>query len=157
MLAETSLTRFIEVKKLARERVEIVEIVEEDKDKKPIVNPVGLTPSKLAKIWNEKAPPECKKVSIPFTRKPKDLEKIKDALRRNPDPQWWERVVLLLHILPFVRGHNGRGWKITLDVMVRDAELILDGKYEGTYGKGPEGRGRPQPPRDPDFEGLPEQ
>ena len=127
------------------------------KEEKPIVNPVGLTPSKLAKIWNEKAPPECKKVSTPFTRKPKDLDKIKDALKRNPDPQWWERVILLLHSLPFVRGHNNRGWKITLDVMVRDAELILDGKYEGgsADGKGPAGGGgRPPRPRDPKYEAF---
>jgi len=130
---------------------------QEGKEKKPTVNPGGLTPDGLAKIWNEKAPPECKRVSMPFKRKKADLEKIKDSLKRNPDPEWWERIVLLLHNLPFVRGHNRRGWKITLDVMVRDAELILDGKYEGTYGKGPEGGGRPAQPRDPDFEGLPKQ
>jgi hypothetical protein len=131
------------------------------KNKKPIVDSdestLSMRPNDLAKLWNEKAPPECKRVALPFKRAKKDLDKIKDALKRNPDPQWWERIVLLLHNLPFVRGHNKRGWKITIDVLVRDAELILDGKYEGTYGKGPEGGGRPQPPRDPDFEGLPEQ
>jgi hypothetical protein len=127
---------------------------EEGKKKRYIVNPDGLTASLLAEIWNEKAPPECKRVSMPFKRKKADLDKIKDALKRNPDPAWWERVILLLHNLPFVRGHNKRGWKITIDVLVRDAELILDGKYEGTYGKGPEGGGRPAQPRDPKYEGL---
>lgn len=126
----------------------------EEKSKKPPVNPDGLTPSLLAEIWNEKAPPECKRVSMPLKRKKADMDKIKDAVKRNPDSAWWERLILLLHNLPFVRGHNRRGWKITIDVLVRDAELILDGKYEGTYGKGPEGGGRPARPRDPDFEGL---
>lgn len=134
----------------------------ETEEEKPIVGSDEPTPSppfrpsNLAILWNEKAPPECKRVAIPFKRKPKDLDKIKDALKRNPDEQWWERIILLLHSLPFTRGHNKRGWKITLDVMVRDAELILDGKYEGgdNYGKGPEGGGRPPRPRDPKYEGL---
>lgn len=89
----------------------------------------SFSPQLLAELWNEKAPPELPKISLPFKRKPKDLDKIKDALKRNPEKEWWLRVILLLHDLPFVKGFNDRGWKITLDVMVRDAEKILDGKY----------------------------
>lgn len=73
---------------------------------------------------------------MPFNRKPKDMEKIRDAIKRNPEVDWWERVVLSLYSLPFVKGINDRGWKMTLDVMVRDAEKILDGKYSG--GKPPQ-------------------
>jgi len=104
----------------------------------PISPPKGglsLSPQDLAKLWNEKAPPELCRVDLPFNRKRNDLEKIKDALKRNPDKEWWLRVILLLHDLPFVRGFNDRGWKMTLDVMVRDAEKILDGKYVGTFKK----------------------
>jgi len=92
---------------------------------------LSFSPQKLAELWNDKAPPELRRVTLPFNRKPKDMEKIRDALKRNPGAEWWERVILLLHDLPFVRGQNDRSWKITLDVMVRDAEKILDGKYAG--------------------------
>ena len=85
----------------------------------------------LAQLWNEKAPPELSRVNLPFTRKESDLNKIRDAVKRHPTKEWWERVILMLYNLPFVRGENDRGWKITLDVMVRDAEKILDGKYVG--------------------------
>jgi hypothetical protein len=83
----------------------------------------------LALLWNDKAPPELSRVAIPFTRKESDLNKIRDAVKRHPEREWWERIILLFYNLPFVRGDNDRGWKITLDVMVRDAEKILDGKY----------------------------
>jgi len=85
----------------------------------------------LAQLWNEKAPVELSRVTLPFSRKERDMKKIRDALKRHPEKEWWERVILILYNLPFVRGDNDRGWKITLDVMVRDAELILDGKYAG--------------------------
>jgi len=93
----------------------------------------------LAQLWNEKAPPELSRVNLPFTRKESDLNKIRDAVKRHPTKEWWERVILMLYNLPFVRGENDRGWKITLDVMVRDAEKILDGKY---VGKAPSRTGR---------------
>ena len=93
----------------------------------------------LAQLWNEKAPPELSRVDLPFTRKESDLNKIRDAVKRHPTKEWWERVILMLYNLPFVRGENDRGWKITLDVMVRDAEKILDGKY---VGKAPSRTGR---------------
>ncbi len=83
----------------------------------------------LARLWNDKAPPELSRVDMPFSRTEKDMVKIRNALKRHPTKDWWERVILFLWNLPFVRGDNDRLWKITLDVMVRDAEKILDGKY----------------------------
>jgi len=106
---------------------------------KPIVPPDGVTKfsvQDLANLWNEKSPPDLPRVDIPFRRKPKDMEKIRDAVKRNPGREWWERVIDKLYGLPFVRGQNDRTWKISLDVVVRDAEKILDGKYAS---------GKPQP------------
>ena len=93
--------------------------------------PLSISPLLLADLWNTKAPPECPRVDLPFKRNDKDMAKIKNSLKRNPDPKWWERLIIELFNLPFVRGENDRGWVITLDVMVRDAEKIMDGKYSG--------------------------
>ena len=90
----------------------------------------------LIKLWNEKAPPEFSGVDLPFKRPSEEIKKIQDALKRNPNGDWWGRVISRLHDLPFVKGTNDRGGKITLDVMVRDAEKILDGKYGGGLGEG---------------------
>jgi hypothetical protein len=99
----------------------------------PTPLPGGKSPSpqKLAELWNDKAPPELARVNIPLTRKPKDMDKIKDALKRNPERAWWERVILRLFDSPHCRGMNDRGWKASFDFMVSHAEVILDGKYDG--------------------------
>jgi hypothetical protein len=85
----------------------------------------------LAILWNEKRPPELSAVNLPLKRPAKDMTKIKDALKRNPEREWWERVVLRLHQSPHCRGNNDRGWKASFDFMVTHAEVILDGKYDG--------------------------
>lgn len=119
-------------KKPVEEGEEGEEEKEGEKNSRSASPPMALfSKQDLAVLWNEKAPPELPRVNLPFTRKEKDMVKIRDALKRHPEKEWWERVILLLWELPFVRGTNDRGWKITLDVMVRDADLILDGKYAG--------------------------
>jgi hypothetical protein len=85
----------------------------------------------LAVLWNDKRPPELSAVNLPLKRPAKDMTKIKDALKRNPEREWWERVVLRLHSSPHCRGNNDRGWKASFDFMVGRAEVILDGKYDG--------------------------
>jgi len=106
---------------------------EEGEEKKTLVagKPATLTftPQNLAVLWNEKAPPEMARVNLPFKRSPKAMEKIKDALKRNPDPEWWAGVIWRMFNSPFLRGE--KGWKADLDFMVRKAEEIVDGKYDG--------------------------
>jgi hypothetical protein len=98
--------------------------------------PVAIDPTfsvqYLAVLWNEVAPPELAKVNLPFKRPPKDMAQVNDALKRNPEPEWWEKVILKMHESPFLRGKNDRGWKANIDFMVKKAEEILDGKYDGT-------------------------
>ena len=65
----------------------------------------------------------------------KDMEKIKDALKRNPEREWWGKVILRLFDSPHCRGKNDRGWKASFDFMVSNAEVILDGKYDGGKGQ----------------------
>ena len=72
-----------------------------------------MTPDKLAQLWNEKAPPELARVNLPFKRAPKAMEKIKDALKRNPDEAWWARVIERIYQSPFLRGE--KGWKASID------------------------------------------
>lgn len=103
---------------------------------------VKFTVNDLAVLWNEKKPPELSAVNLPLKRPEKDMTKIKDALKRNPEREWWERVILRLHQSPHCRGNNDRGWKASFDFMVGRAEVILDGKYDG--GTGPGGK-TPQP------------
>jgi len=57
------------------------------------------------------------------------MEKIKDALKRNPDEAWWARVIEKIYESPFLRGE--KGWKANIDFVVGKAEEILDGKYDG--------------------------
>ena len=90
---------------------------------------IPFSPQNLAELWNEKAPPEMARVNLPFKRSPKAMEKIKDALKRNPDPEWWVKVIQRIFSSPFLRGE--KGWKADLDFMVRKAEEIVDGKYDG--------------------------
>lgn len=101
----------------------------------PLPGGKSFSPQKLAKLWNEIAPPELSRVEIPFSRNDRDMEKIRTVLKRHPEKEWWEKVIFKLFDLPFVRGINDRGWKLTLDVMVRDAEKILDGKYASKNSK----------------------
>lgn len=91
----------------------------------------SLNPDSLGFLWNEIKPPELSLVNLPLKRPPKDLAKIKDAIKRNPDKAWWEKVILRLHQSPHCRGKNDRGWKANFDFMVTRAEMILDGKYDG--------------------------
>lgn len=93
----------------------------------------------LAKLWNKKSPPELSRVNLPFKRPPKDMQKIRDAVKRNPDMSWWEQVISAIYNSPFLRGINDRGWKASLDFVVRKAEEILDGKYEGSKKQTPAG------------------
>ena len=122
-----------------RKEVERVEEVEEGKrlvgGKAPPTTPtVKFTVNDLAVLWNEIKPPELSSVNLPLKRPEKDMAKIKDVLKRNPEREWWERVILRLHQSPHCRGYNERGWKASFDFMVSRAEVILDGKYDG--GKG---------------------
>jgi hypothetical protein len=84
----------------------------------------------LAKLWNEIAPPELSRVNLPFKRPPKAMAKIKDALKRNPEPDWWVRAIQRIYDSPFLRGE--KGWKADIDFVAGKAEQILDGKYDGS-------------------------
>jgi hypothetical protein len=107
---------------------------------KPATTPaVRLSVNDLAVLWNDKRPPELAAVNLPFKRPPKELTKLKAALKRNPDRDWWLRVVAKIRESPFLLGANKRGWKASFDFMVDRAEVILDGKYDGG------GRGGSQP------------
>ncbi len=99
----------------------------------PLSSPSAMTAfsvQDLAGLWNEKAPPELARVNLPFKRPAKDMSKVKDALKRNPDKQWWERVIAKLYESPYCRGQI-KAWKANFDFMVSHAEVILDGKYDG--------------------------
>jgi hypothetical protein len=85
----------------------------------------------LAILWNENAPPELPKVHMPFKRPPKAMAKLRDAVNRNPDRDWWLRVVAKTRDSPFLLGVNDRGWKASIDFVVENSEVILDGKYDG--------------------------
>ena len=85
----------------------------------------------LAILWNENAPPELPKVHLPFKRPPKAMAKLREAIKRNHDRRWWERVLLKTHDSPFLLGVNDRGWKASIDFVVENSEVILDGKYDG--------------------------
>jgi hypothetical protein len=95
----------------------------------------------LAILWNENAPPELAKVNLPFKRPPKTMAKMRDAIKRNHDRRWWERVLLKTRDSPFLLGVNDRGWKASFDFMIENAEVILDGKYDGGKPSQPKGWG----------------
>lgn len=101
----------------------------------PTTPAVRFTVNDLALLWNEKKPPELASVHLPLKRPDKDMGKIKDALKRNPEREWWEQVVVRLQQSPHCRGNNDRGWKASFDFMVTRAEVILDGKYDGGGGR----------------------
>jgi hypothetical protein len=114
-----------------------------------LLTPVVLTPEVLIKeralsaqdlavLWNEMAPPELAKVSLPFKRPPKDMAQVNDVLKRHPDRAWWEEGIFKIHQSPFLRGGNERRWKANIDFMVKKAEEIRDGKYD--EGQGPESK-----------------
>lgn len=89
----------------------------------------GFDLNSLAQLWNEKKPPELPAVNVPFTRKPKQLEKLKDSIKRNPDILWWIKLLEKIHYSSFMRGKNNRGWKANFDFVVDNANEIADGKY----------------------------
>ena len=133
--------------KQKRNETETETIKEKDMSKSPAApstppsssSPVGLVFSvdTLAELWNAKAPPELSRVHLPFRRALKEMAKIRDTMKRNPKLEWWEKVVLRMHNSPFLRGANDRSWKASFDFMVSHAEVILDGKYDGSGGTGP--------------------
>ena len=90
-----------------------------------------ISAQELAVLWNEKAPPELAKVNLPFKRPPKEMAQVNDALKRNPEKDWRSRVITRIFDSPFLRGENDQGWKANIDFMVKKAEEILDGKYDG--------------------------
>jgi hypothetical protein len=90
----------------------------------------------LAVLWNKMAPPELAKANLPFNRATKEMTQIEDALKRHPEREWWEEVIMKIHQSPFLRGNNDKRWKCNIDFMLKKAEEILDGKYD--EGIGPE-------------------
>ena len=101
----------------------------------------SISAQELAVLWNEEAPPELARVNLPFNRAPKAMEQIKDAIERNPEKDWWSRVITRMFDSPFLRGESDGGWKANIDFMVKKAEEILDGKYDG----GGRGQRAPEP------------
>lgn len=116
--------------KLSEEEDKISLIEDLSPEATPIpANNSKMTPDTLAILWNEKAPVELPKVNMPFRRAPKAMEKIRDALKRNPEKVWWSSVIERVHQSPFLRGE--KGWKANIDFVIGKAEEILDGKYDG--------------------------
>lgn len=113
-------------------------LTKEDKSIPVVIDPT-FSVQNLAVLWNEMAPVELAKANLPFKRSPKVMTQIQDALKRNPEREWWEKVIFKMHQSPFLRGMNDRGWKANIDFMVKKAEEILDGKYD--EGPGPEPKG----------------
>lgn len=103
--------------------------------------PPSFSVQDLAILWNEAASPELAKVHLPFKRPPKAMTKMRDAVKRNPDRDWWLRVVAKTRESPFLLGVNDRGWKASIDFMIENAEVILDGKYDGGKPSQPKGWG----------------
>lgn len=83
----------------------------------------------LAKLWNDKAPHELSRVNLPFKRQEKRLKPINKAIKRNPDPLWWESVLKRISQSSFLMGKKGE-WKASFDFVVDHAEEIIDGKYD---------------------------
>lgn len=95
----------------------------------------GLSLNKLGELWNQEAPNELPRVNLPFSRPPNDLKKLKAAVGRHPDLEWWRVIFQKLSSLPGLKGENDTGWNANFDFVVNKAELIIDGKYDG-WGKG---------------------
>lgn len=113
-------------------------LTKEDKSIPVVIDPTSSVQN-LAILWNKMAPPEMAKVTLPFNRAPKKMAQIEDVLKRHPNQEWWEKVIIKIHDSPFLRGRNDKGWMANIDFMLKMAEEILDGKYD--EGQGPEPKG----------------
>lgn len=94
-----------------------------------IVSPNGFNLQSLARLWNQKAPPELPRINLPFTRNENKLRPIQQALKRHPEMLYWQSVFRQVESRPFLLGKNDRNWLATFDFIVTHCEEIMDGAY----------------------------
>lgn len=102
------------------------------KESTPLSPPLGeqsFSLGSLAKIWNDRKPPQLAKVNLPFTRANGETKKLLAVVKRHPDPEWWSSLFDLVKGRPFLLGENNRGWRATFDFIIKKADEIMDGAY----------------------------
>jgi hypothetical protein len=92
------------------------------------------TPDDLARLFRRVLP------SLPQPRLPLSpgiRKKVAPAIRRHPNPDWWEEYFATVQQRPFLMGSNDRGWQATLTwlCLPRAEDGIAEGRHQtGTRG-----------------------
>uniref|UniRef100_A0A7C3WQR8 Uncharacterized protein n=1 Tax=Desulfobacca acetoxidans TaxID=60893 RepID=A0A7C3WQR8_9BACT len=76
-----------------------------------------MTPVSVVSLWNQINPLK-QKVPIKLTQS--RGEKLRARLKENSDPSYWRRVFENIRDIPFYRGEGPRGWKATLDWVIKN-------------------------------------
>jgi hypothetical protein len=90
-----------------------------------------ISPQAIIDLWNE-VNPLYQKVPVALTSN--RAEKLRARIKENPDLAYWRRIFENIRDIPFLRGEGPRGWKATLDYVIRN-----DTKGREIYEREPEG------------------
>lgn len=92
------------------------------------------TPDDLVRLYGRLLP-SLPQPGLPLS--PGNRKKVAAAIRRHPNPDWWEEYFATVQQRPFLMGSNDRGWQATLTWLCtpRAEDGIAEGRYRtGTRG-----------------------
>lgn len=87
-----------------------------------------LSPTELAEIWNQNAPRQLSRVTIPLNDKRK--EKAMTAIKTRPDAKFWINTCCKIQDQPFLLGSNDRKWMANFDFLLTKYDQVAEGKYK---------------------------
>lgn len=113
-------------------------------------------PAWFLQMWNALCPqlPQVREMSQERVRK------LGLRLKAHPEPEFWEGVLRRMNTSQFMRGHNERGWKATVDWLLlndTNAVKVMEGKYANrgkTHGQAPPSDRDDFPAPPPGWEGA---
>jgi hypothetical protein len=90
---------------------------------------VRLTPAGLVALWNAGAASNLPRAVVCT---PERLRAARARLREYPARATWDEVIAKVNASPFLLGDNDRGWRASLDFLLRPGRVgrVLEGTYD---------------------------